>query len=230
MKRVLMLVTVISVVAAEWAAAEAPSSGRRGEVDGPRLLAEALRSGTADAGTISAIVRWVLEEKEEKVAPGLVEALKAVAPTASSPTAGSPEAERWNAAARGAIAVFEGLLEDAQAHRRRDGRSALRDLAPVIGAAAPAVADALREADPAASESLLVALRVFAPAAKDLLPPLAQALRHDQPAVRLGAATALGALGPAAREAIPDLRSALRDPDAAVREAAAQALKRIQGE
>jgi hypothetical protein len=39
--------------------------------DAPRLLAEALASGTADLESIAAIVRWVLEEKEEKVAPAL---------------------------------------------------------------------------------------------------------------------------------------------------------------
>src|ERR1051325_9054417 len=45
--------------------------------DAPRLLAEALRSGTTDTAAWASIVRWVLFEKEEKVAAGLQEAPRA---------------------------------------------------------------------------------------------------------------------------------------------------------
>src|SRR5206468_5534674 len=93
--------------------------------------------------TIATIVRWVLEEKEEKVAPALASALRAAVGDLDDGTADP----RWSAAARGAIALFEGLLDDARGHRRRDEGSVARDLAPIIDAAAPAVADALREVD-----------------------------------------------------------------------------------
>jgi hypothetical protein len=196
------------------------------QADGPRRLGEALASGTADAETIASIVRWVLEEEPEKVAPGLASALHA----AIDDTSGRTEDPRWSAAAHTAVDLFASLLNDAQAHRRRDAASLTRQLAPLLSAAAPALADALSEVDPAARSRLLRALRVVAPAAGDVVSPLARALGHREPAVRLGAATALGALGPAARAAVPELRSALEDSDTAVREAAARALKRIQEE
>jgi HEAT repeat protein len=247
MMRVLMLVTLTSLVPVQWSAAEAPRGARGGEAemvealttlgaivdaalrpssrteDAPRLLAEALKSGTADTASMAAILRWVLEAKEEAVAAGFADALRTI-----DATAGRPENERWSAGARSVIAVFAGLMRDAQVHRRRDGQSVLDDLAPAANALAPAVIEALREADPAARASLLRAVRILAPSAGDVVPPLAAALRHADPAVRLAAANALGALGPAARAAAPDLTLAESDADAAVRDAAAQALRQIQ--
>jgi hypothetical protein len=190
--------------------------------EGPRLLAEALRTGRTDSAAWATIVRWVLFEKEERVAAGLAQALRAV----PAPTSG-PEAERWNATARAVIGSFAAVLEDAEAFRRQDGDAIVRHL---VGVAAPAVVAALSEADPAARERVLSAVQVFAPAAKDMVGSLSQGLRHAEPAVRLGAATALGALGPSAKEAVSQLRSALDDPDAGVRDAAAKALERIQPE
>jgi hypothetical protein len=158
MKRILMLVALISLAPAQRATAEPPE---RGERDAPRRLVEALRSGTADAETIATIVRWVLEEKEEKVAPGLAAALAAAAGDVTD----GPADPRWSAAARGAIALFEGLLDDARGFRRRDEASVARDLAPIIEAAAPAVADALREVDAPTREAVIQAWKLFAPAA-----------------------------------------------------------------
>lgn len=239
------LVLMTSVTSVPWAAAE-PKGRRPAEAevkdvlaligpivealgatevrteDAPRLLADALRSGTTDTAAWASIVRWVLFEKEEKVAAGLAEALAAVPPPASG-----PDAERWNATARAVIGAFAGVLRDAEAFRRQDGEAIVRDL---VGAAGPAVVAAITEADPAAMDKVRRAVQVLAPAAKDMVGPLIQGLRHAEPSVRLGAATALGALGSSARPAIPALRSALDDPDAAVRDAAAQALKRIQPE
>lgn len=190
--------------------------------DGPRLLAEALRSGQTDTAAWASVVRWVLFEKEEKVAAGLARALEAVPPPASG-----PDAERWNATARAVLGSFALVLQDAEAFRRQDGDAIVRNL---VGVAAPAVAAALTEADPAALDRVLAAVQVFAPGAKDMVGPLSEGLGHSEPAVRLGAATALGGLGPSALQAVPRLRSALDDPDAGVREAAAKALARIQPE
>jgi HEAT repeat protein len=247
MKRMLMLALVMCLATGPWAYGETLKGGRRADAelgealaaigplldavmrpgvpgaDAPRLLLEALRSGTADAETAAAILRWVLHEKEERVAAGFIDALKAV------PTVNAVEGERWHDASRNIIAVFEGLLRDTQVHRRRDGQSTLRDLEPAIKAAAPALADALREAGPAAQAQLRRAVQSLAPVAKDIVPPLTQALGHGEAAVRRGAASALGALGPAAREAVPQLSTLLDDADAAVRAAAAEALKQIQG-
>jgi hypothetical protein len=190
--------------------------------EAPRLLAEALRSGNTDTAAWASIVRWVLFEKEEKVAAGLTEALRAAAPPASG-----PDAERWNRTAEAVIGAFAGVLRDAQSHTRRDGEAIVNDL---VAAAAPAVIAALAESDPAARDKVLAAARVFAPGTKEMVGPLAQGLRHADASVRVGAATALGALGASARAAVPALRAALDDPDAGVRDAAAQALARIQPE
>jgi len=159
MKRVLMLVALISLAPAQRAMAEPPERGKR--EDAPRLLGEALRSGSADAESIAAIVRWVLEEKEENVASGLAAALSA----AVGDVPDGAVDPRWSAAARGAIALFEGLLDDARGYRRRDEASVARDLAPIIEAAAPAVADALREVDAPTREAVRRAWELFAPAA-----------------------------------------------------------------
>jgi hypothetical protein len=67
--------------------------------EAPRLLAEALRTGNTDTAAWASIVRWVLFEKEEKVAAGLTEALRAVpAPTsAPTPNAGTVRRRRSSA-------------------------------------------------------------------------------------------------------------------------------------
>ena len=188
--------------------------------DAPRLLADALRRGTADTAAFASIMRWVLMEREDRVAAGLAEALRAV-----PPPAGGPDAERWNATAHAVIGAFAGVLRDAETYKRRDGDAIVRGL---VGAAAPAVIAAMSESDPAAVETLREAVQAFAPAARDMIGPLVQGLRHAEPAVRQGAAAALGALGSAAESAVPQLRGALDDPDPAVRDAAAQALERVQ--
>jgi hypothetical protein len=100
--------------------------------DAPERLGEALRSGTADVETIAAVVRWVLEEKEENVAPGLARALHAALDGAG----GLGQGREWDNAARGAIDLFTGLLDDARTHRRRDeaelARQAWKLFAPAV--------------------------------------------------------------------------------------------------
>jgi hypothetical protein len=247
--RVMMLVTLASLLPAAWAGADAPRRERRGDADmvealatlgavidaalrpaergqdAPRLLAEALRSGTADTAAIGAILRWVQEAREEEVAAGIADALRAMDATATT-----PEAARWNASARTVMAVFQGLLRDAQANRRRDGREVRHDLQPVVRAAVPALVEGLRDADPVRRDQFLRALRALAPAAGDLVTPLRALLDDEDPIMRLGAATALGALGTAAGTARDDLETALGDVDPSVREAAAAALKQIQAD
>jgi hypothetical protein len=133
-------------VAVVLAMASGPSlwAGTRdaSRTDAPRRLREALASGTADAETIASIVRWVLEEEPEKVAPGLAAALQ----SAIDESPGGRNDTRGNAAARSAVGLFASLLDDARAHRRRDAASLARDVAPLASAACPAVAEALAEA------------------------------------------------------------------------------------
>jgi HEAT repeats len=213
---------VLDVLAVIGPLAEALGATEASTRDAPRLLADALRSGTTDTAAWASIVRWVLFEKEEKVAAGLTEALRAV----PAPSTGQ-DAERWNRTAETVIGAFAGVLRDAQTHTRRDGDAMVNDL---VAAAAPAVLAAIRESDPAAREKIEATVKVLAPSATEMVDPLAQGLRHADASVRVFAATALGALGPSARAAVPALRAALDDADAGVREAAAQALRRIQPE
>jgi hypothetical protein len=245
--RMLMLVTLASLVPTPWVAADAPRRERRADTemiealttlsavidaalrpaghgqDAPRLLAEALRTGTADTVAIGAILRWVQVAREEEVAAGFADVLRGLDAIGTT-----PESARWNANARTVMAVFEGLLRDAQANRRRDGREVKHDLQPVVRAAVPALVEGLRDADPVRRDQFLRALRALAPAAGDLVTPLRALLDDADPALRLGAATALGALGMAAGAAKDDLEEALGDADVSVREAAAVALKQIQ--
>ena len=213
---------VLDVLAVIGPLVEALGATEARTQDAPRLLAEALRSGTTDTAAWASIVRWVLFEKEEKVAAGLTEALRAV-----PPPPGGAEAERWNRTAETVIGAFAGVLRDAQTHTRRDGDAIVNDL---VAAAAPAVIAAISESDPVAREKVLAAVKALAPGTKEMVGPLAQGLRHADASVRVGAATALGALGSSAIAAVPQLRAVLDDADADVREAAAQALKRIQPE
>jgi hypothetical protein len=214
---VLDALALIGPIVAALAASDSPPA------DAPRLLSEALRTGTADARSAAAIAQWVLTEKEEKVAAGMVDALREVQP----PTSG-PEAERWNATARAVIGSFQTLLKDAQAHRRRDGEDVVRDLMAVAG---PAMIAALSEVEPSAREQVTRAVgTVAAPAAPDLVPQLVEALRNADASVRRGAATVLGAMGKDARAAAPNLAALANDPDPGVREAAAQALEKVRAE
>jgi hypothetical protein len=217
-------VAMALLVAAPMTAAGTDLPRRTGSEDAPRLLKEAVRTGTADAAAFAAIAHWILYEKEEKVAAGLADVLGALDPAVA--LAGD---ERWNDTARAMFSLFATVLRDAEDHRR--GADAFdAELAALVSAAAPAVAGALREADPAARARFLAAFGALGPVADDLVPLLAKALRHPQREVRMGAATALAALGRSAGAAVPALRAAAGDPDAEVRAAAGEALKRIQDE
>jgi hypothetical protein len=156
------MAAVLALAAATISTAGDDKASRK---DAPRQLGEALRTGTADVETIATIVRWVLEEKEEKVAPALAAALQA-AFDEGEPAGRALDGRdaQWNAVARGAVDLFAGVLDDARAHRRRDAESLARDLAPLMEAAAPAVADALEELDPLTREALRRSWDRLAPA------------------------------------------------------------------
>ena len=118
---------------------DAASRPAAAEADAPRLLRESLRTGTAEPAAMGAIVRWVLEEKEEKVAGAVADALTEVAPRL--PRAEGVDAERWNVAAQSVLAAFGTALRNAENNRRTDGEEILRGLAPAIAAAAQALTE-----------------------------------------------------------------------------------------
>ena len=225
MKRKLGVAVALMVAAAPMALAATEVSRRPGRDDAARLMKEAVRTGTADAAAFAAIVDWILYEKEEKVAAGLIDVLGAVGPTIATASD-----ERWAETSRAMLSLFTTLLRDAEGNRRPDSDAFEADLSALVSAAAPAVASALREVDPVDKARFMAVFGALAPAADDLVPLLAEALRNPQREVRMGAATGLAALGRSAGAALPALRAAADDPDGEVRAAAAAALKAIQAE
>ena len=110
--------------------------------DAPWLLKESLRSGVVDPQAMGAIIRWVLYEKEEKVAAVFADALKAAEPRFQG-----VDGERYGAAARSVLSVLGGVLRDAQHNRRRNGDDLLRELRPAIDAAATALREVQQRQD-----------------------------------------------------------------------------------
>jgi len=152
---------VVLVAAATAAAASDEHVARRaGRDDAPRLLKEAVGAGAADASAIAAIADWVLNEKEEKVAAGLAEVLGDADPAATGLSG-----ERWNGTARAVFALFGAALRQGESNRRGDKLGP--EISAVVSAAAPAVAGALREADPAAGAAFLALLGSLGPVADD---------------------------------------------------------------
>jgi hypothetical protein len=121
----------IATLTAVMEAAARPSSRVD---DAPWLLKESLRTGVVDPVAMGAIIRWVLYEKEEKVAAAFADALDAVQPRLEG-----LDGDPYGAAARSVIGVFQGVLRDAQHNRRRHGDELIRDLKPAIDAAADAL-------------------------------------------------------------------------------------------
>jgi hypothetical protein len=128
-----------AAVATLMAIVDSASRPAAAEADAPRLLRESLRTGTAEPAAMGAIVRWVLHEKEEKVAGAVADALGEVAPLLQGGQ--GPEAERWNGAAQSVLAAFGAALRNAENNRRTDGDAILRDLQPAIVAAAQALTE-----------------------------------------------------------------------------------------
>lgn len=130
----------LATLAAVIEAVSRPSTGALD--DAPWLLKESLRSGVVDPEAMGAIVRWVLYEKEEKVAAGFADALKAAEPRFQG-----VDGERYGAAARSVLAVLGTVLRDAQHNRRRNGDDLLRELRPAIDAAATALREVQQRQD-----------------------------------------------------------------------------------
>jgi len=218
MKRVVAMTAVLAMAGAGMARAH----DKRAAADAPALLADALREGKVDADTAAELTRWILSEKDDTVARGLAHALGSIDLT----THGS-DGKQWDATARAMAALFQSALGDAAARRPRDA-SQWPELAALMSAAAPAVAQALHDLPPSDRDTLAGFARMLAPSATPMVPALVQALTHAQPEVRRGAAAALGAMGASGRPAAASLRRALDDPDPAVRNAAADALRQIE--
>jgi hypothetical protein len=120
--------------------------------DAPQRLADALASGHASTEDVAVITRWVLEAKEEDVAREFADALG----TANLAGRG-PHSERWNPVMGAMVALMRSALTDAADHRQRDVGN-WPELNALVRAAAPAVAESLKEADPETQQQLKVLL------------------------------------------------------------------------
>lgn len=160
-----LAVAMASVLAAATAGADDARQAAR--KDAPRLMKEAVTAGTVEAAAFAAIADWILHEKEEKVAAGLIDVLGAVEPEVAR--AGG---ERWNDTTRAVFSLFAGVLRDAQGNRRRGGRELDVEIAALVKVATPAVAGALREIDPAERARIEALFAALGPLTGDLAPLL----------------------------------------------------------
>jgi hypothetical protein len=158
-----LVLGVVVAVLAVGSVAQAGDSDRR--ADAARLLKEGLKAGDADLATFAAIADWILHEKEEKVAAGILGALSELEPRLAG-----REGERWNATTQAMFSLFKTALRDAQANRRPEKGEIESQIAGIVKAAAPAVAATLQETDPRMLEALREALGAVAPNACELPP------------------------------------------------------------
>ncbi len=121
-------------------------------------------------------------------------------------------------------------LRDRDVSTRMRAAKMLGDLGPPPRAAAPYLAEALKDPDRDVRRLALQALHRIVPREKPTEPEVeiyVQDLQDPDEAVRLHAAKALARLGPLAEPAIPALQEATNDPDRDVRHMAQEALQRI---
>jgi hypothetical protein len=159
------LAVAAMVAAASMAEAASDDARRAAREQAPRLMKDAVAAGTIDAADFAAVADWILHEKEEKVAAGLIDVLGAVEP-AIAPAGG----QRWDATTRAVFSLFATVLRDAQGDHRRSGRDLDPEIADLVSAAAPAVAATLQEVDPESKARIAALLHAFGPLAGDLAP------------------------------------------------------------
>jgi len=157
----------VLVAAAPMAGAADSDARKAGRKDAPRLMKEAVTAGTVDAAAFAAIADWILHEKEEKVAAGLIDVLDAVEPEVARASSA-----QWNDTTRAVFSLISGVLRDAQGNRRRDGRELDAEIAGLVKVATPAVAAALREIDPVERARIAALVTALGPLAEDLTPLL----------------------------------------------------------
>jgi HEAT repeat protein len=119
-------------------------------------------------------------------------------------------------------------LADDDAFVRWGAARAVGRMAPVeTGAAVPALAERLADANGDVRVTAAAALRRFGRDAAAAVPALRRAAGQGTPAWRAAVLDVLAAVGPATRDAVPELRTALAAPESEVRRAAAQALGKV---
>jgi hypothetical protein len=142
------------------AAVRAGAAGQADPAEAAARLREMLRTGRAEKADVALLTRWIFHEKDDVVARGFIEALRA----ADLSSAGR-QGERWNPVAKAMAGLLESALRDAEAYRRRDTKD-WPELGALVGAAVPAIAASLRDADPATRDELARLLAAAAEAVR----------------------------------------------------------------
>lgn len=148
MKRDRTAVRAAAAMLLTMASAAHAADDKRDTRQAPALLADAVRKGDVDADTAAEITRWILSARQDAVARGLIEVMR----SADLPVEGR-DAELWKPAVNALAALFESALDDGAARRHRDPRH-WPELDAVVRTATPAIAAALKEADPAALQAM----------------------------------------------------------------------------
>ena len=146
----------LTLSVAPMAVAGSDEARRARREDAPRLMKDAVAAGTIDTADFAAIADWILHEKEEKVAAGLIDVLGA-----AEPALAAASGERWNATSRAVFSLFATVLRDAQGNRRRGSRDLEPEIAALVSAAAPAVSATLQEIDPESKARMAALIEVL---------------------------------------------------------------------
>jgi HEAT repeat protein len=117
-------------------------------------------------------------------------------------------------------------LKSEKASERAASARILGEIGPLARDAAPALAEALKDGDPAVRQNAAQALGYIGPGAKVAAPALITALSDKEAPVRRSAAFALGKVGSLEAEGV--LKAARKDKVEAVRNAAKVALKDLK--
>jgi len=162
-----LAVAVMVVVGTALTAAGADDARAARRAEAPRLLKDAVAAGTVEDADFAAIADWILHAKEENVAAGLLEVLGAAEPSLAA--AGG---QRWEGTTRAVFSLFATALRDGQHNRRRSGQDLEPEIAAVVSAATPALAETFREIDPETKARITALLGTLAPLSHDLAPLL----------------------------------------------------------
>jgi hypothetical protein len=162
-----LAVSVMLVVGTALTAAAADDAREARRAEAPRLLKDAVAKGTVEDADFAAIADWIVHAREENVAAGLLEVLGAAEPSLAA--AGG---KRWEGTTRAVFSLFATALRDGQHNRRRSGQDLEPEIAALVGAAAPAIAETFREIDPEAKARISALLGTLAPLSHDLAPLL----------------------------------------------------------
>ncbi|HEV3341074.1 MAG TPA: HEAT repeat domain-containing protein [Pirellulales bacterium] len=208
-------------IVAAWASARVAKEDKQAQDKATTLVLKGLTSERVDVRRAAARALAEIKPPPEVVAPVLIKAIQDKDPAVIS--------NAVDALASLGPAIVPRLAKnglqnkDLQLYAVR----VLAKIGPAAKGAAPALAEALKEAEGEYRREVQFVLGTFGADAAPAVPELIKSLASDDDHVRSSAIYALGKIGPAAKEAAPELRKMLAGNDDFARFAATWALVRI---